>query len=600
MSHYHPFILPFAIGFFALMAVLLYKTVAWCRCFDADDWKSVGRHALTFKTIRALSEMVRESLFHRNIFKINPLLGWMHMTFAFGWLLLIVVGKFQTTAHTGEWSNPVWYAIFFRYFETVESPSFVARAFAFLMDAILLFVLSGVALAVCKRVKSSVMGLSSTIRHTLFDRFAVAVIWAIFPMRLLAESVTSAVHGGGSFLTGSLGTWLAHLPFAESLFLPAWWGYSAVLGVFFAILPKTRYMHIPAEMVFILFKNWGVKSRHMVQLQTEACSRCGICIDQCAMTPAHIKAQAVYMLRSLRNGQPDALLAQTCLDCGSCAVRCPVGIDLGMIRRSVKSGVAPQLAVSGPAGVSSVKVPTAHILYFPGCIGNLTPSVVQSMQTVFGAVGASVAMTDEHGMECCGRPLFLSGNRETTASVIERNNRAIAQSGANTLVTSCPACYKMFTENYRLNIEVLHHSQWIGKMVEEGKLHLSASLQKVAYHDPCELGRGCNVYAEPRAVLGAIHHLLPVERSKEKSVCCGGSLSGYPVSDAQRQHIAKYAVSVLEHGGPQRIVTACPMCKKTLARYASVPVSDIAEEVARHLKDTRKKKLPKKLLAASC
>ena len=151
--------------------------------------------------------MVRESLLHRRIFKVNPLLGYMHMSLAFGWFLLIVVGWIETVAYLGFRYVPLHGHVFFKYFAT-ELPH--KPVFDFLMDLLLLFVLSGVTLAFGKRIYSQAMGMHRTTRHVLGDRIALSVLWLIFPARLLAESITCALHGGGGFLTGTIGEWMAH------------------------------------------------------------------------------------------------------------------------------------------------------------------------------------------------------------------------------------------------------------------------------------------------------------------------------------------------------------------------------------------------------
>jgi Fe-S oxidoreductase len=578
---FHPFVIPFAIGFFGLMAVLAIKIVGWYRVFDKDDKRTMFKNILSVKTLSAIKEIVSESLFHRKIFAINPLLGWMHMTYALGWFLLIVVGKIQTTIHTGDWTNPVWHAIFFRYFESVEAQTLNSRLLPFLMDAILLFILSGVALAFAKRMRSKAMGLTQTTRHSNIDKLALATIWSIFPLRFLAESITSGLHSGGSFLTGSAGQALAQLPFLDVLFLPAWWAYSLVLGTFFAILPLTRYMHIPAEMVLIIFRHWGVKDKNMVQLQIESCSRCGICIDGCATLPLQQKTQAVYLLRQARSHIPAEMTALTCMECGSCQSRCPVGIDTSLIRQQIKAKNVPSWPLQ--VETQSPSSPKSKILYYPGCIGKLTPSVTLSMGQIMTKAGLDFHIIDNNDMSCCGRPMLLTGNEAGANDMMVKNKAMIQQSGADTLVTSCPVCYKMFTDNYQLGINVVHHTQMIYKLIASNAIRPNISQTKYAYHDPCELGRGSNIYDEPRRVLKSVGTLAEAPKHGKSSMCCGGSAAGYPVDDTQRSVIAQLAVDNLLQNQPDQIVSGCPMCKKSLARFSDIAVKDIAEIVAEAL-----------------
>ncbi len=82
-------------------------------------------------------------------------------------------------------------------------------SFGFLMDLILAFILSGLFLAVSKRFFSGVVGMKKTTRLKTTDKIALTSLWLIFPSRLLAESFTCGAYGTGSFLTGTLGSWLA-------------------------------------------------------------------------------------------------------------------------------------------------------------------------------------------------------------------------------------------------------------------------------------------------------------------------------------------------------------------------------------------------------
>ncbi|NJO70438.1 MAG: hypothetical protein HC830_15165 [Bacteroidetes bacterium] len=102
---------------------------------------------------------------------------------------------------------------------------------------------------------------------------------------------------------------------------------------------------------------------------------------------------------------------------------------------------------------------------------------------------------------------------------------------------------------------------------------------RAVYHDPCELGRGSNVYKEPRKVLGKALNLVPVSQEKENALCCGGSLGNLGITTEQRNKITRDACEILLKDKPDMLVTSCPLCKKTFQKFSNVPVYDIAEIV---------------------
>ena len=244
MNFYATFSIPFIVGVVTMFVVLIVKYGSWIFGLSAADRMRIVKGIPSRQTPLAVWEVVRESLLHRRIFKVNPLLGYMHMSLAFGWFLLIVVGWIETVAYLGFRYVPLHGHVFFKYFAT-ELPH--KPVFDFLMDLLLLFVLSGVTLAFGKRIYSQAMGMRRTTRHVLGDRIALSVLWLIFPARLLAESITCALHGGGGFLTGTIGEWMAHHvnPIVlQTLYEPLWWAYSsgAVLRSA-AFLALYAYLH---------------------------------------------------------------------------------------------------------------------------------------------------------------------------------------------------------------------------------------------------------------------------------------------------------------------------------------------------------------------
>ena len=110
------FVLPFILGLIFLFYTMIRKNRAWIREMDAADRKLLNAGLRSPKILYALREIFFESLLHRKMFRRNPLLGFMHMSFAFGWLLLIVVGNMESRIYSGLWINPPYYPIFLKFF----------------------------------------------------------------------------------------------------------------------------------------------------------------------------------------------------------------------------------------------------------------------------------------------------------------------------------------------------------------------------------------------------------------------------------------------------------------------------------------------------
>lgn len=595
MTFFAPFTIPFIVGVFFLFAVVAIKWTLWIVHLPRVDRRLIRHNFFTRDTLIAVWEVVRESLLHVRIFRVNPLLGFMHMSLAFGWFLLIVVGWIETTAYLGWGWVPLQGHVFFKYFMPVNGIAGDIHLFEHLMDALLLMVLTGVALAWFKRLRSKAMGMRRTTKHVLFDRVALSALWFIFPLRLVAESITAAVHGGGGFLTGSIGTWLATLVPSDILHLayePAWWLYSSALGIFFVAMPFSRYMHILTEIPLIFLRRWKLhpttERKSYDRFEVEACSRCGICIDPCQLQEdlGINDTQSVYFLRDRRYNMLSLKVANNCLMCGRCEQQCPVGINLATLRlnsRAKRRNIPHEGRFNYLRGIDRSSG-TGRVGYFAGCMTSLTPAVQRSMEEIFSAAGEDVWYADKDGGVCCGRPLMLSGETDAARKMVAYNTDLFRRHEITTLVTSCPICLRVFRESYRLDgIEVLHHTEYIDRLIASGRISVRAGGHAYTYHDPCELGRGCGIYDEPRRIITAVGRLLEPKHSRRDALCCGASLANTVIDDEQQKRIAKRMTDELVATHCDTIVTACPLCNKAISRAQGLPAQDVAEIVVKNI-----------------
>jgi Fe-S oxidoreductase len=603
---FNPFVIPFTIGILILPLILLFRYSRWLKDLGIEDFRKIRDAFFSLNTLKALKEIFLECLIHRKVFKVNLLLGYMHMSLAFGWFLLIAVGKTETLFYTGDPVNEIYYPVFFRYFELTPHTSVMLQFFNALMDILLIFILTGLIFAIIKRFRPSVTGIKKKAKHTTLDRLSLTMLWLIFPLRLLAESTTASYSGNGSIISQPLGDFLSGFMPTHELSIIFWWLYSTTLGAFLLSIPFTRYMHIPTEVVLILLRNWGIKTKDKLagygEIELQSCSRCGICIDPCQMSSpgGNNTTQMVYFLRDLRYGKPAPTLTDNCLMCGRCNEICPVGIDLTnqrLIQRKKQSialkdnfSYLPLAKANGNLTNGNL----ADVVYFAGCMSHLSPSVIRSMIKILKVAMINYLFLDEKGSVCCGRPLKLSGQFEAAKKLIESNRKQIIASGAKTLVTSCPICYKSFREDYNLKLKIVHHSEFINDLLRKSKLFITSTDKKVVYHDPCELGRGSGIYDQPRELLKSFAELLSIDNEKADSLCCGGSLANLSIDPEERIRIQKSTAGVLNEPDPDFIATSCPLCRKSIGQYSQKPVRDIAELVASNLVTVKSSEKTKK------
>ncbi len=581
------FIWPFTIGLLFICCFLVAIIGIWISELSKIDKVRIFKGIPTRKSLWAIREVFMEALLHRKIFRKNPVLGYMHMSLAFGWFLLIVIGHIDACNHYQSFSVPAYKAIFFRFFADEPVTTLSGKVLAAIMDLLLVFILSGVALAYYKRANSKLFGMKKTTRLKAGDLIALTALWFIFPLRFLAESTAAGLHHNGSIISQPVGNFMASLLPLQSMEMPLWWAYSCALTLFFVALPVSRYMHIPVEVVLIFLRNYGVRVQKRIdgfsRIQVYSCSRCGICLDSCQMTHAEIKdTQSVYVLKHIRNKNLTDEKLFNCLLCGRCQPECPVGLELNNLRitQRIESTKEYNSSYEYLKNGHTKASPQTEVIYFAGCMTHLTPAIIKSMKEIFTVANVKYWFMDEDKTACCGRPLMQVGQYEAAKKLIQHNREQIMSSGAKKLVVSCPICYKVFKEDYAIpNVQVQHHSEYLLELMAEKRLPVNKMPYRVVYHDPCELGRGSGIYHQPRLLLDEYVDLVSIKNEKEKAYCCGGSLANVKIQMNERNQIRDKALDEYLTYQPELLATACPLCKKTFAKSRKLPVHDIAEIV---------------------
>ena len=589
-SGFHPFVLPFLFGMIFVLGYCVYGIIRILFQLPRDDRRKFLISLVTPKTLwKNIKDIFLNCLLHVKLWKRNKVLGYMHSSIAFGWFMIILLGHIEVMLFLPHRIRFFYYPIFFNFFVAETETTIQGAVLFFLMDFFLLIILSGIALAMIKRVRSRWFGMRRTTRASFLDTVGLYSLWAIFPLRLLCESFTAHISGG-SFLTLPM-NWIFRQFLGNELnYLPTWWAYSIVLGVFMTVLPFTRYMHIPAEMMLIPLRNAGLHILHprkgFARVQFYSCPGCGVCIDACPMSvrKENLKDCTVYLNRQLRRGNEKRIeeISDKCLLCGKCTEVCQVGVDgpqMRLAQRAMRKYGINQHYSNIKAGEILDKIKRGKVLYFAGCMTHLTPGILKATGSVLDRAGVSWTMMDPEGGLCCGRPMLMAGRKEQARELIRLNTSIIKGSGCDVLLLTCPICYRVFKENYKLpGIYVVHHSVFFDELIHTQRLKVTRDeTLRLAYHDPCELGRGCGIYDPPRSVVSAAGTLVEAGKNRVESVCCGGSLGSLSLSYEKRRDITAASLRNLTVADPDAIVTACPLCQSTFSKYSDIPVKDLAQ-----------------------
>ncbi len=561
--------------------------IYWLRKNTLTDFKTILRNIFTLNSLKAVKEVFSESLLHRRIFRYNPRLGYMHMSLAFGWFLLIVVGKIETMLFTHDGFNPPYLPVFFKYFYPNGIPdTFKGNFFLTVMDLLLIFVLSGLAMAIIKRFRSKALGMKQTTKHILPDRIALTFLWFIFPVPVAGRKCDRRTcrcgrilyPGNGESAGPPLSPGTPVTAFLVGLFHRAG-------GIFHRASVFAVHAHLHRSGPYLpeaLEPGHAGAGKRICRFRRSMPVRGAASAPMCASyRPMQVyhHSQAVYFLRDVRYGLPERPAMENCFLCGRCTQACPVDIGIDPLRLATRKkevdAVSPAFVYHPLPARNGEQV---EVLYFAGCMSRLTPGIIEATREILTRAGIRFSVLDDQEEICCGRPAMQAGFDSQARSIISRTSDLINRTGASMLLVTCPICYKVFREEYQLTMPVVHHTEFLEKlMLEKPHLFRKGSL-RMSYHDPCDLGRGSGIYDSPRNVLRKTGTLVSTAHEREDSLCCGGSLANLAITPAQRALVTDSAFQVLAAGQPDYIVTSCPLCKKTFsAGKREIPVADIAE-----------------------
>lgn len=258
---------------------------------------------------------------------------------------------------------------------------------------------------------------------------------------------------------------------------------------------------------------------------------------------------------------------------------------------------------------NELKVPTVaellakgeapDILFWVGCAGSFderAQKITRDICRILQHVGLKYAIlgTEE---SCTGDPAKRSGNEFLFQMQAMMNIEVLNGYEIKKIVTACPHCFNTLKNEYPSlggNYEVIHHTQLIQNLIDEGKLKPADNNvfkgKKITYHDPCYLGRANEVYEAPRKVLESLDaQLIELKRCKSNGLCCGaggGQMFKEPEPGVKDINIER--IEEVIDAQPQVVAAACPFCMTMLKdgvkikeKEAEIEVLDIAEITAR-------------------
>jgi len=214
-----------------------------------------------------------------------------------------------------------------------------------------------------------------------------------------------------------------------------------------------------------------------------------------------------------------------------------------------------------------------NILYFAGCTMRARYfEDIESHLELLKKLGFNAKTLDDE--RCCGDPLILSGDTGNALRVGQRNAQTFNTAKVDLIATECAGCYRVLALEYpELGLKipkVQHMSQVIAQNMGKLKFKGGTNREKVAYHDPCELGRLGGEYDAPRKVIGEVAELVEPLATREESRCCGAGGAMFAIEPEFSVKLAENRIRKdIEPLGVTKLITACPSCVFNLTVGAS-------------------------------
>ena len=247
----------------------------------------------------------------------------------------------------------------------------------------------------------------------------------------------------------------------------------------------------------------------------------------------------------------------------------------------------------------AAKGESPEILFWVGCAGSFderAQKITRDICRILQHVGLKYAVLGTE-KNCTDDPAKRAGNEFLFQMQAMANIQTLDAYSIKKIVTACPHCFNTIKNEYPSlggNYEVIHHSQLIQQLIDEGKLTAqggeSFKGKRITFHDPCYLGRGNNVYEAPRAALEILDaELVEMKRCRSNGLCCGaGGAQMFKEPERGDKDINIERIDEALILKPNIVASSCPFCMTMLSdgvkshdKENEVKVLDIAEITAR-------------------
>jgi Fe-S oxidoreductase len=382
-------------------------------------------------------------------------------------------------------------------------------------------------------------------------------------------------------------------------------------------------------------------------LDAYACIMCYRCQEVCpayttgkVLSPAameinkryHLNTQGDALAHGERSEDPltDFAISKeaiwACTACGACVDICPVGnepmrdiLDIrrslvlmenhfpeqfqnafrGMERSSNPWNVSPAERMKWAEGFSVPTIddnPDADILWWVGCAPATdarAQKTAQAFSQILNSAGVNFAVLGQQE-QCSGDSARRAGNEFLFNEMAQSNVEILNEVNPKRIMTTCPHCLHTLSNEYPAfggNYQVIHHTQLINELIEGGKLKFNPEeIQRVAFHDPCYLGRQNDIMIDPRKVLQATQsEIIELPREGKKSFCCGaGGAQMWKEEADGTQRVNANRFYEAQSTGADSLAVGCPFCMIMLNDAgkdadSNMQVIDITEIVAKSM-----------------